>query len=107
MKWRLDNEKVHAILMRSTKKQPEDSIDDKIKDITRNGEVKRGAPKKIRTLGGDCECRWDESTRVHHNVNGHLAAFSQFLECGGLLDRLLSGSPFATQATTPPPAEPC
>ncbi len=30
--------------MRSTKKQPEDSIDDKIKDITRNGEVKRGAP---------------------------------------------------------------
>ena len=68
-------------------------MDDRTKDITRNVKVKRGAPKKTRTLGGDCECRWDESTRVA--VNGHLAAFSQFPECGGLLERLVSGCPLA------------
>ena len=68
-------------------------MDNRIEDITRNGEVNRRAPKKIRTLGGEYDCRWDGSARV--TVNGHLAAFSQFLECGGLLDRLVSGCPLA------------
>ena len=68
-------------------------MDNRIEDITRNGEVKWPGPKNIQTLGGSYECRWDDRTRV--TVNGHLAAFSQFLECGGLLDRLVIGCPLA------------
>ncbi|MBQ6472527.1 MAG: transposase [Victivallales bacterium] len=75
-------------------------MDNTAKDITRNGEVKRVSPKKIRTLGGSYECKWDDSTRI--TVNGHLAAFSQFLECGGLFDRLVSGCPlFYTSHNAP------
>ena len=73
--------------------EQEDSMDKTRKDSTPIAEGKQSGALKINTPGGVFDCRWDETAQV--TANGHLAAFSQFLECGGLFERLASGCPLA------------
>ena len=78
-------------------------MDSRIHSITQVAKVKPEGPEKIHTLGGAYELKWDESTPV--TMNGHLAGFSQFLECSGLFGSLVSSCPLVYSSHNAPTRE--